>query len=237
MEPANNYFAHNDCSFSPHNAIEAVFSDGNIFKHNTCNNSNYGFWLGYSFNSVIDSNEIQYNGGLDGDGGGGIAIDRGYNNTISNNLIGYNSIGIKLWEGSPIDPYPNESEFYSIVNNTFTGNRQAASFANTNDIEFQENSFDHNFNDIAIYEEATNVVIQGCSFGQNGRYYIENQSGYDIQASNNSFHNNPDLIDCKIFDHYDMSSLGTVIYEPYTPLPALAEDPVNYDDLTEPPHI
>jgi len=96
MEPANNYFAYNDCSYSPHNAIEAVFSDGNVFKHNICNNSNYGFWLGYSFNSVIDSNEIKFNAGLDADGGAGIAIDRGYNNSITNNEIAHNSNGIKL---------------------------------------------------------------------------------------------------------------------------------------------
>ncbi|MCD6331816.1 MAG: right-handed parallel beta-helix repeat-containing protein, partial [Bacteroidales bacterium] len=56
--PNNNYFAYNDCSFSPHNAIEATFADGNIYKYNKCNYSHYGFWLGYSFNSLVEGNEI-----------------------------------------------------------------------------------------------------------------------------------------------------------------------------------
>ncbi len=29
---SNNYFAYNQCSGSPHNAVEATFADGNIFQ-------------------------------------------------------------------------------------------------------------------------------------------------------------------------------------------------------------
>ncbi|MEI6681732.1 MAG: right-handed parallel beta-helix repeat-containing protein [Bacteroidota bacterium] len=55
--PNNNCFAWNECSYSPHNAIEATFAGGNVYRHNSCNYSAYGFWLGYSFNSVVDSND------------------------------------------------------------------------------------------------------------------------------------------------------------------------------------
>jgi len=37
--PNNNYFGYNDCSYSPHNAIEATFADGNFFEYNICNYS------------------------------------------------------------------------------------------------------------------------------------------------------------------------------------------------------
>ena len=77
----NNYFAYNECSYSPHNAIEATFADGNIYKHNNCNYSHYGMWLGYSFNTIIDSNE------LIGNYSSGIAIDRGFNNQIAYNNL------------------------------------------------------------------------------------------------------------------------------------------------------
>ena len=53
-----NYVYGNDGSFSPHNAFEATFSSGNVFDRNWANDSNYGFWLGYSYDSRITRNEI-----------------------------------------------------------------------------------------------------------------------------------------------------------------------------------
>lgn len=165
MEPANNYFAYNDCSYSPHNAIEAVFSDGNVFKHNICNNSNYGFWLGYSFNSVIDSNEIKFNAGLDADGGGAIAIDRGYNNTITNNEIAHNSNGIKLWKGGGIAPYTSSnSRDYFISKNYFKGNRRAITINNTTDVVIDNCDFLKNKYDITILGENDFTDIGPCTF-------------------------------------------------------------------------
>ena len=44
--PSNrNYVARNDGSYSPHNAFETTFSDGNVFEDNVANHSDYGFWL------------------------------------------------------------------------------------------------------------------------------------------------------------------------------------------------
>ncbi|MEI7982668.1 MAG: NosD domain-containing protein [Bacteroidota bacterium] len=108
--PNNNYFAYNECSYSPHNAIEATFADGNIYKHNRCNYSHYGLWLGYSFNSIVDSNEVI------GNYQSGIAVDRGFNNTVTNNLFRNNPIAIELWQGTPAGGYTNF--FSQDYNNT-----------------------------------------------------------------------------------------------------------------------
>ena len=239
MEPANNYFAYNDCSFSPHNAIEAVFSDGNIFKHNTCNSSNYGFWLGYSFNTVVDSNEIRGNGGLDGDGGGGIAIDRGYQNTITNNDILQNSNGIKLWEGGLINPYTNNSKDYLIAGNTFFGNRLALSFTATEMLTCEDNIFEKNNRDIYIDGSAGDNLIQQNTFGMNVGYYMENHSFDDIQAVNNSFPEMPipGFLDGKIYDASDAIGPGFVHYTPYQSRPPLEIVYTAPSDLCEAPAI
>ena len=100
--PNNNYFAYNDCSYSPHNAIEATFADGNVYKYNKCNYSHYGFWLGYSFNSLVEGNEII--GNLQS----GVAVDRGYENTFKENMIRDNPYGFELWEGGVINPYGDQ---------------------------------------------------------------------------------------------------------------------------------
>ena len=54
------------------NGVQNVKLDGNIYKHNKCNYSHYELWLGYSFNAVLDSNEII------GNYLSGLAIDRGW---------------------------------------------------------------------------------------------------------------------------------------------------------------
>jgi parallel beta-helix repeat protein len=224
MEPANNYFAYNECSNSPHNAVEAVFSIGNVFKHNTCSFSNYGFWLGYSSQTVVDSNEIHGNAGLDGDGGAGIAIDRGYENTITNNLISQNHRGIKLWEGGLIAPYSNESETYTITGNTFFGNQRAIHATDTEVVTCKENTFEMNFHDIFIDGTADDFLVQDNTFGMNSGYYIELASPDDLEATNNYFPEMPEVpgfLDCKIYDSNDDPARGTVSVEPYYSAPSL----------------
>jgi parallel beta-helix repeat protein len=114
----DNYFAYNNCSYSPHNAIESVFTDGNVFVHNNCSNSYYGIWAGYAINTIIDSNLIS-NNAVDG-----IAIEHGLNNTIRNDSIFMNAQnGIHLWADSGSAPplYVNrDSHGYLISNNYFT---------------------------------------------------------------------------------------------------------------------
>ena len=87
----HNYVARNDASFSPNNAFEAVFSEFNVFEDNIAAFSNYGFWLGYSRNSVVRGNRISTNR-LDG-----VSIEHGSHNTIEDNDIEGNRTGIRLW--------------------------------------------------------------------------------------------------------------------------------------------
>lgn len=239
MEPANNVFEYNDCSFSPHNAIEAVFSDGNTFRGNTCNYSNYGLWLGYSFNSIVEENEIIGNSGLDPDGGAGIAIDRGYNNSIRNNVISLNNRGIKLWEGGLIPPYTNQSEGYEISGNIFTGNRRAIHVTDTELMDCQDNIFHQNLQDVFIDENADDWTFTANAFGMNSGFYIENRSPDDIDATFNSFPLMaiPDFLDNKIFDQADWPAAGTVTYNPSVPTATMEIVPTPQGDLCEEPFV
>jgi parallel beta-helix repeat protein len=207
----NNYFAYNECSYSPHNAIEATFADGNIFEYNNCNYSHYGLWLGYSFNSVVRGNEIignQY---------AGVAVDRGYNNQIIENEIVSNPTGIELWEGDGISPYQNQnSGDYFIHDNLIEGNTVAISLRETEHTVIEENNFLNNRNGIYIYGHAENDTLASNVFSHTAFYHVENASVWDIQAINNDFLVNDEaMIACNIYDQEDDPGIGEVIWQPY----------------------
>lgn len=90
----HNYIAGNDARFSPNNAFEVVFSEGNAFEENIASYSNYGFWLGYSTGTVLKGNLIQSNR-FDG-----VAMEGGSRNTFEANKIDGNRSGIRLWENA-----------------------------------------------------------------------------------------------------------------------------------------
>ncbi|MCK4678290.1 MAG: right-handed parallel beta-helix repeat-containing protein [Bacteroidales bacterium] len=231
--PNNNYFAYNDCSYSPHNAIEATFADGNVYKHNLCNYSHYGFWLGYSFNSLVDSNEVI------GNQHSGIAIDRGYNNTIINNTISENPTGIELWEGDPIPPYQDqESRDYFIKNNIIEGNSVAVSAIKTEHLVVQNNDFIKNRNGVYFEGSSSEDTITDNLFDHTTIFHLENISYDDIYAINNDFMTNDEaLISCKIFDAEDVFVYGEVIWHPYVPGPDPVWQTTPPTDLAEPPAI
>jgi parallel beta-helix repeat protein len=202
--PNNNYFGYNDCSYSPHNAIEATFADGNIYKGNRCNYSHYGFWLGYSFNSLIEDNEII------GNFQSGIAVDRGYNNTFNSNLIKGNPYGFELWEGGVIAPYGEQfSHDYLITNNVIEGNVWGISAINTERLVVKDNTFTHNQkNDIFLEGQSFADTITGNIFKSPTVWFIQNTSTDPIYAINNTFIPNVDsLLHSKI--------AGNVTYQPY----------------------
>ena len=138
----HNYVARNDASFSPNNAFEAVFSQHNVFEDNIAEFSNYGFWLGYSSDTVVTGNRIRSNR-LDG-----IAIECGYRNSIRGNRIEGNQAGIRLWRG----PSPkNEEETrspskgYIISKNRITGSRECGVLAsNDHDVLLDDNIYQDN---------------------------------------------------------------------------------------------
>ena len=209
--PNNNYFAWNECSYSPHNAIEATFADGNVYKHNKCNYSHYGFWLGYSFNSLVDSNEIN------GNFNSGIAIDRGFNNTILHNTIKNNPIGIELWKGGNIAGYENQtSHDYYIRNNIIEGNTQGVSSINTQHNVMTDNQFLYNQNPAVLVGTASpQDTLTGNDFRMTTGYHILNNSANDVVAVNNAFEpSDTAWISLKIYDKKDSPSKGNVLWYP-----------------------
>lgn len=82
----HNYFAHNNGSYSPHNAFEDGFGIGNIYEGNIASDSDYGFWLPEAYSAVLRDNIIERNKK------NGIVIGHDQNNTLVDNTICKNGI-------------------------------------------------------------------------------------------------------------------------------------------------
>ncbi|MCX6271475.1 MAG: right-handed parallel beta-helix repeat-containing protein [Bacteroidetes bacterium] len=230
--PNNNYFAYNDCSGSPHNAIEATFADGNVYKHNLCNESQYGLWLGYSFNSVVDSNQIMYNTVS------GIAVDRGINNQFTNNWIVQNPQGVELWEGSP--PATGYTGFtshdYRIDSNLFEGNSLAITASSTDHMLVRDNQFIKNYEAIYFEGVTTQDTITRNLFDRSLTFDMSNNSANDIPAVGNLFTiNDTSFISAKINDKQDTASHGSIFWKPFTGMAAPVYDYTPPAELTEYP--
>ena len=92
----NNIVAKNDGSWSTANAFEGTFSYGNIYYANWANDSSFGFWLGFSNDSLLLKNEIKNNRN------DGIAIEHGHGTRIEANTIADNrGAAVALWAGGP----------------------------------------------------------------------------------------------------------------------------------------
>ncbi|MFI5234637.1 MAG: NosD domain-containing protein [Gemmatimonadales bacterium] len=86
-----NFVARNNASFSPHNAFESTFSDGNTFLENRADSSDYGYWLGYSTHTLVRGSTVI------GSKSAGIAIEHGRDNEVRSNLVLGGHIGIRLF--------------------------------------------------------------------------------------------------------------------------------------------
>jgi parallel beta-helix repeat protein len=87
----DNVIAYNDGSWSPANAFEGTFSLRNIYYRNLASDSGYGFWLGFSSDSLVLENEIARNRA------GGIAIEQGAGSRIvGNRLRGNRAVAVSL---------------------------------------------------------------------------------------------------------------------------------------------
>jgi parallel beta-helix repeat protein len=117
--PCNdNLFENNDGSHSPNIAFEATFSQRNVFRNNRAERCKFGFWLGYSTETLVEANEIKDNWVA------GLAIEQGHKNRIENNTFARNRDGAQFWAGAKPafgDWYPECIESYetTIANNTF----------------------------------------------------------------------------------------------------------------------
>ena len=189
--PSNfNIFEANDASHSSANAFEATFSNGNIFRGNRASYSSYGFWLGFSYNSTIDSNEIRGNGC-------GIDIDHGQLNILSGNRISNtNGPGIQLTsDGSspfkrPCLNLPNQSVSSStlVTRNTFMeSNNFHIVLKNTTDSFVYDNIFGPNLRPGTISADALTTVSTRFQVGSSPQHLIwpnRNVIGGDFLAGN-----------------------------------------------------
>ncbi|ETO19102.1 hypothetical protein RFI_18136 [Reticulomyxa filosa] len=160
----NNYIANNDCRYSPNNAIESTFAQGNVFANNVLNGSNYGLWLGYSHNGNVVSGNIIADCHT-----AGVAIEHGRDNVITENLIIGNSNGILLWTDMtvhfPSTQYqcldiPNQqySSNYTVTNNRIINNQVGINFVNTTYSNVYNNFVSiHNNNSITAQDLEWNI--------------------------------------------------------------------------------
>ena len=111
--PCNdNVFENNDGSHSPNIAFEATFSQRNVFRNNRAERCKYGFWLGYSSETVVEGNAIKDNWVA------GLAIEHGHKNTIEGNTFERNRNGAQFWvSAQPAfgDWYPDCVESYETT--------------------------------------------------------------------------------------------------------------------------
>jgi parallel beta-helix repeat protein len=92
----DNVVAHNDGSWSPHNAFESTFSVRNVFYKNTATDSDYGFWMSFSSENLVAENRVERNAT------DGINIGSGARNQIEKNtLVGNRQVAIHVYTEPP----------------------------------------------------------------------------------------------------------------------------------------
>jgi len=124
----DNKIAYNDGSWSTANAFESTFSTGNIFYRNLCDDSNYGFWLGYSNTNFIEGNEII------GSHADAIAHEQGSENVYARNDIeNTGETAIHLWSGTDTRFEQSPSKGNVIVENKIFRARRAFDLTNSTD--------------------------------------------------------------------------------------------------------
>lgn len=131
FEPAGcdkNLFEQNDGSWSPNIAFEATFSRGNIFRDNLANRCNYGFWLGFSREGVLEGNQINENRRA------GIAVENGVGFRVRGNTLTGNAHGLLLWSKRIPDfesavPENDTSRDWLVEENLLRDNRVAVRLA------------------------------------------------------------------------------------------------------------
>lgn len=136
----DNLFYGNDFSFAPTNGMEATFSR-NAFINNRVEGNWHGLWGGYSFQSVVMGNRFSRN--IEA-----IAIEHGQENRIVGNHFTDDTTAIHLW-WNRVEPsdwgYPKfrdtRSRDYTILGNSFSGERVALRVENSQRVRGDGNRF------------------------------------------------------------------------------------------------
>lgn len=136
----------NDGSYSPNNAFEATFSAGNVFRNNIATHSNYGFWLGFSRETILEGNVIAYNRA------DGINWEHGQGGVIRDNLItrnGRHGIAFTLDPANRDFPDRVTSERHLVTGNTIRNNGRCGVYLlHTTDSTVTGNVFAGNHRDV-----------------------------------------------------------------------------------------
>jgi nitrous oxidase accessory protein NosD len=124
----DNLFEENDASLSPNIAFEATFCRGNVFRKNFADRSNYGFWLGFSWDTVVEENRVVLNRMA------GLGVENAHHMRVVGNTFQGNGHGLLLWSTHHPDfarLYPESLTSYDwqIESNTFLHNDKAIRIA------------------------------------------------------------------------------------------------------------
>ncbi len=192
---SDNLFEDNDCRFSSNNAIESTFSRGNIFRRNNCSRSNYGFWLGYSWENTLEDNVIESNHIV------GIAVEHGHDFTIRGNRIRQNEEGVRVWtRGGPVVqhwPGHEVSAHFTLEDNLIEGNRTGFNGytgpetidQDCHDFVLRGNTIRDNRDGVRL-ERVQDCILAGNTFQGNIRSAVTLIGQPGVTLDDNSFINN-----------------------------------------------
>ena len=195
-----NVFEDNDCRFSSNNAIESTFSRGNVFRRNNCSRSNYGFWMGYSWENILEDNIIEHNHMV------GVAVEHGYDFTLRNNQIRHNGEGVRLWtRGGPVVQHwpghevsynftleDNQIESNDIGVHGYTGND--VTDQDCHDFHLRRNVIRENRDGVRFSRVKDCTLIAGNQFVANVAAAVRLVGGPGVQLEKNDFEDNAEDI-------------------------------------------
>ena len=194
IDPCNdNLFEENDCRLSPNNAIESTFSQGNVFRKNNCSRSNYGLWLGYSWENTLEDNLVELNRFS------GIALEHGFDFMMQNNQIRHNGEGVRLFTRGVLEYWRGHEVTYNVTleNNHITGNRSgilAYTGDETTDEECHHFHLKHNtFHDNrvgAYFRRVQNCQVEDNIFRKNVEAGLRLVDNPGVTIGENEFEDN-----------------------------------------------
>ncbi len=162
--PSNdNLVVANDGSYSPNNAFEATFSRGNVFRRNRACWSRFGFWLGFSTDTVLEENVITDNE-VDG-----VHWEHGARGLLRGNLIarnGRDGVAFTLDPANRDFPDRCVSTGHELCGNRFVANgRAAVSLLHTTRTRLCENRYEGERLPVLLAGDSTgNAVLDApCS--------------------------------------------------------------------------
>jgi parallel beta-helix repeat protein len=158
-----NMVLRNDGSFAYHNAFESTFSAGNVFIENRADSSDYGFWLGYSTGTTVQSNTIL------GSRSVGIAIEHGNANRIMTNMVMGGKTGIWLFIRDSAGP---ASRDYVVDGNIIADVARGLVLERTAHVRVRGNTFDAVDEGLVADSTGSDAQVAGNIFLRAQRYFI-----------------------------------------------------------------